>query len=939
MASVTPRSVLGTLTRPRLRELSECLDQSAPRSATKEKLVESLATLTLPVLLAELKFDELKKICRTLKLDAGGRQKAALLARLLVAQEPATTSILEPAKAPAPTLQKRGGVNVDQAGDVQIKANRDLIAGDQIIHNHGAHPTAPVDFDLQRHLSRLLPEVDHINITGIRSRPGASRDALRRPIEELYTPLRSHRPRERDEQSPNPESERIELPELLRTHHRLLLEGQPGSGKTTFLNLVTCMLARDLSPGITGPADAPSWSEKHLGLTGPARIPGLVRIAQLVPLLIKDAAGARGDDRRWLMHLLALRTCPEEQLALDPGDPGHQHRCKQWDALLTDGQAVLLLDGLDEVADEGLRERVFKIFRDACTTWNASQILVTSRPIQTEALQRMGFHKATIDAFEPEEVKRFVHQWSSALHEEKAPESSAHRAGILLNAIATRGELRDLAANPVMLTCLCVVHWNEGGLPEGRARVYHAVFGWMLRSRKEARDAAGYSTEFAEYAFPSLALAMMVGPQGKRARIDFWQAAAALDADVAREFPSETRRRHWARTWLLRECEWSHIIEEVDGDELKFWHLTMQEFAAALALAQRRDGDGDQLRDWWPIVREHLDHPQWRETIALLPGCLYDEGGRTRVDKLVERVLAEGDTGALVDAARSVGVLGRILPTMRAYKYRIDPALAARLRTLQARAMELFTPEGATQVPVQVRIAAAEALGAAGFPRPAGEYLELPGKGLSLGKFPVTVAEYAEFVAAGGYADAGNWDAEGLRFQAEYGWTEPGSWDSQQEHPTRPVVEVSWCEARAYCRWLERRLGHPVRLPLAAEWEYAATPDGREYPWGAAKPDDDLANFKQDVGRPTPVGVYPRGAGKFGHQDLAGNVWEWCEDGEPEPDAKRWERWGDQYWLKGGSWWHDEGALAAGCRHWYGSWDRGDFGGFRVVVSAIRFDL
>ena len=925
MPHVTRHSALRTLTRPRLHELGQRLERSAPRSATKERLVETLAALPLPALLAELKFDELKKLCLTHDLDASARQKAALVARLIAAQEPTP----EPAKP----VQKRGGVHVDHAGEVHLEATRDLIAGNQIVHNHGPRPITPVDFDLQRHLSRLLPEVDHINITGIRSRPGASRDALRRPIEELYTPLRSHRPRRRDEHSPASESERIELPQLLRTHHRLLLEGQPGSGKTTFLNLIACMLARDLSPGIARPADAPSWREKHLGLTGPAQIPGLVRIAQLVPLLLRHAADARGDDRRWLLHLLALRTCPEEQLALDLGDPGHQHRCKQWDTLLTDGQAVLLLDGLDEVADETLRERVFKIFRDACTTWTASQILVTSRPIQTEALQRMGFNRATIDAFAPAEVKRFVHQWSSALHEDRAPESSAHKARILLTAIAARSELSDLATNPVMLTCLCVVHWNEGGLPEGRARVYHAVFGWMLRSREEARLAAGYSTEFAEYAFPSLALAMMAGPQGKRARIDFWQAADALDVDVAREFPTETRRKHWARTWLLHECEWSHIVEEVDGDDLKFWHLTMQEFAAALALAQRRD------EDWWPIVRARLDHEQWRETIALLPGCLYDEGGRTRVDKFVERVLGEGDTGTLLAAARSVGVLGRILPTMRAYKYRIDPTLAERLKTLQTRAMELFTPEGSAQVPVQVRIAAAEALGAASFPRPAGEYLELPGKGVSLGKFPVTVAEYTEFVAAGGYAEAGNWDAEGLRSRDRYGWVAPDSWDSQQEHLTRPVVEVSWCEARAYCRWLERRLGRLVRLPLVAEWEFAASPDGREYPWGAAKPGDDLANFQQDVGVPTPVGVYPGGAGKFGHQDLAGNVWEWCEDGEPEPDPKRRKRLGDERWLKGASWRGQEGELAAAVRIGLGSWLRGDFLGFRVVVSASRFDL
>ncbi len=93
------------------------------------------------------------------------------------------------------------------------------------------------------------------------------------------------------------------------------------------------------------------------------------------------------------------------------------------------------------------------------------------------------------------------------------------------------------------------------------------------------------------------------------------------------------------------------------------------------------------------------------------------------------------------------------------------------------------------------------------------------------------------------------------------------------EGARRPVVGVSWHDARAYCAWAGGR------LPSEAEWERAARgEDGRRFPWGSDAPDETRATFGGARRGPRDVGATPAGAGPFGTQDQGGNVWEWVED-------------------------------------------------------------
>lgn len=795
-------------------------------------------------------------------------------------------------------------------------------------HTHPAAPAAkPATLDVRAYLRTLLPTVEKLEIVGIASQAGRSRDALICPIEQLYTPLTSRtadRPREAKPRAQH--SDRVLLSKILPKHPRLLIVGQPGSGKTTFARLVACMLARD----ILGPARMPVWRQEYLGLSArkPAPIPGLVRMGTMVGLFEKHSSPGRLDDRTWLLDLLAAQSCPQRSHMAGSNDPDHRAHCDAWDDLLRAGTVLLLLDGLDEVADPGLRARVLRVFQSACREWPETAIVVTSRPIELEMLRALGFHETTIDPFGREEVARFIGQWSTALFAGDTERSVGHEE-LLLAAIRERPEIRRLATNPVMLTCLCVIHWNEGRLPEGRARVYRAIFNWMLAARSEPRRRAGYKDLFAGNAFASLALGMMRTPEGKQSSFDLGEAATAIDEEMQRNFSDLTAadRRRRAREWLLRECEWSHITEEIAGHQLRFWHLTLQEFLAALALAWRDDSEGPE--DWWPLVKDHLDDPQWRETVEMLPGCLFDEGGQRRVDRLFERVL-HIEQPDLASEARVVGIVGRLLAPMSAYEYALKPKHAATYEAMRARVLAIFTVEGAACVPLKTRITAAEALGRAGDPRLAQDnFLEVPGMGVAMGRYPVTVAEYERFVEDEGYMNQSWWDPEGWRTKLSR--ETPGGWDEQRAFPNRPVTGVGWFEARAYCRWLTARCGNKyseVRLPRVAEWERAASPDGRTYPWGGAEPADTTANFSQAVGAPTPVGLYPAGIGPAGHLDLAGNVYEWCEG--PPAEA-------DQRWLKGGAWFDDDvKRLAVAFRGWLwlGSGDAGR--GFRVVVAASR---
>ena len=170
------------------------------------------------------------------------------------------------------------------------------------------------------------------------------------------------------------------------------------------------------------------------------------------------------------------------------------------------------------------------------------------------------------------------------------------------------------------------------------------------------------------------------------------------------------------------------------------------------------------------------------------------------------------------------------------------------------------------------------------------------------------------------------------RFLLETGYPPHQMWNPEYDRPYDPVVGVSFHDASAFAKWAGKR------LPTEAEWEKAARGGlvGKKYPWGDAI-DREKANYSS-FGI-TPVKSYdPNG---YGIYDMAGNVWEWCEDWYGKDYYKMSSKKnptgpvrGEKKIVRGGAWYTAETALRVANRY-KNDPSLGNFNtGFRCVKSA-----
>ena len=189
----------------------------------------------------------------------------------------------------------------------------------------------------------------------------------------------------------------------------------------------------------------------------------------------------------------------------------------------------------------------------------------------------------------------------------------------------------------------------------------------------------------------------------------------------------------------------------------------------------------------------------------------------------------------------------------------------------------------------------------------------------SIGQTPVTFEEYDRFCAA-----------TGKKQPKDQGWG----------RGARPVINVTWKDAIAYCEWLSRQTGTSYRLPTEAQWEYACrAKSDAAYCFGEdAKQLRDYAWYGEDWEKGSAHPVGEKRANAWDLHDLHGNVWEWVGDwyasdyyqrsprenpGGPESGSRR--------VVRGGSWSRGAEDCRSACRGWNNLSVRSRYLGFRLA--------
>ena len=814
------------------------------------------------------------------------------------------------------------------------------------------------------------------------------------------------------------------------TEKRLVIRGKVGAGKSCFVNYLAHNIIHSLETASA--VDLPQ------GMTNRP----VVRI-----LLRELGANLRGDGPPEPGLLWALIKAGMERLiAQDLKEHGQAPlQAVEFDIFWNDfhrqfeQQGILLLDGLDEVSEtENRRENLRLAIEAFAAKAPQAFIIVTSRPYayEKEAHWLNGFRQADLEPMTEAQIRAFIRHWYLKARlpnnwDETLAESRAHD---LAEQIFARPYLPEMASTAMLLTLFIGLDYSGKRLPSSRAKLYEEAVDLLLQrwnqnlkgfihsldeAERHGMEVLEQHYEFMLRALKKLAYNTYEGLQPKAGQTDT-PALEFSHEEVIGQLYGVFSSDHCNLEHLLHFLQYRSalLVAGSDEDNFQFAHKSFHEYLAASHLLG--------LPDWKKEVETQLhSHLEWwREVFLLLVKKLSDTQYGDAVLFLHPYLLRdypEEESALPNEKQQRLLLLVATAGLELAVHTRQDENELYRkfYRFLQTRLVGLLH---SPQLAVAERAEAGRLLGELGDPRPgvttlkgsggvqwpdivweaippgrfnmgtegdAGYADEKPAHWVNIAAFkisryPVTNAQFACFVEAGGYQDEQYWlqpkaALDWLRggkadlsllddnpdYQKSYAdWLaqektrrQPWFWEQRQSNnPNHPVVGISWFEALAFCNWLNANKVYPsqVRLPTEAEWEYAARgKDSLTYAWGN-EPDPTLGNY-EDTGlrRTSTVGLFPPGK-SFADSDIklydmSGNVWEWTSSqwgtkvGSPDFNYQNWaaqEASRDDLGAhvlrvtRGGSWLNSTGNVRCAIRLRSHPGSRDNDLGFRLVLGS-----
>ena len=367
-----------------------------------------------------------------------------------------------------------------------------------------------------------------------------------------------------------------------QVYRRLAVIGSPGSGKTTLLRHLTLIYGKEL----------------YRKYKTPSFIPVLLYLRNVRDLITTEKPLS-------LVELIEdhIKKLPAPQRLTAPPN-WVENRLKM-------GKLLVMLDGLDEVADESQRQKVSKWVNQQMKTYRQTNFIVTSRPygFRSTPVEEVGTVLEVLP-FSQKQMEEFIHNWylqteimSRAGRNTPAVRDEAkNHAENLIERIISNRSIADMARNPLLVTMISTVHYCGSALPGRRVELYQKICDLLLGSRQEAKGIKTPLTgEQYKLVLQVLALALME----RKTREFTPKLGEELIKDKLRKVTGDKLTPSEFLEQIKKLCG---LLVERELGVYEFAHLSFQEYLAAVQIKELQEDN---------ILVDNLDDLWWAEAIRL----------------------------------------------------------------------------------------------------------------------------------------------------------------------------------------------------------------------------------------------------------------------------------------------------------------------------------
>ncbi len=313
---------------------------------------------------------------------------------------------------------------------------------------------------------------------------------------------------------------------------------------------------------------------------------------------------------------------------------------------LDSGRALLLFDGLDEVAAEARRAEVRQMISAFVTGHHSKNtVIVTSRIAGYDRVQfsSTDYRHFTLEDFNEEETGEFIRKWYRSRLTN--PAEAETKASDLVQAIARKPRIKELAKNPLLLTIVAIIHRYEAQLPEDRLILYDKATEALLYTWDNVKDIIDekFKPDDKRRFLEKVAFHLQSLERGDEAGtvIDRHEVYKILFPDFCRVFQVDK----WQAKGLVDEFldkirTRAGLLVEQAPDQYGFVHKTFQEYFAAKWIANEALLNFD-LQIMINYVEQFIDNAFWQETLLLALRAL----PHTQTLKVLEYILNRDPKG------------------------------------------------------------------------------------------------------------------------------------------------------------------------------------------------------------------------------------------------------------------------------------------------------